>query len=336
MKLKGYYNMLDGYFPLYLTIFSISMIITVILEKRLIPMLSARARQPIYEVGPKWHMSKSGTPTMGGIAFLIAVSASIGLAVAFMLSRGLRDEAVSLAVCGAFSLLNSAIGIIDDMTKLTRRQNAGLRPYQKLLFQLATAIGFLVARHSLLGDDTAVSFAFGEVELGFLYYPMAIIILLGIVNCANLTDGIDGLASGVAFAVGISLFYISAALVYDVAVIAAAIIGAAVGFLFFNIHPARIFMGDTGSLFFGALAVSAVFSLDNPLLVILIGGVYVLEGVSVILQVVAFKITGKRIFKMAPVHHHLERCGMGENKICMIAIIATLVFSVPAFILYLP
>ena len=328
--------MLDGYFPLYVAIFSLSLIVTVIIEKRIIPQLSKRAKQPIYEGGPKWHISKSGTPTMGGIAFLAAVSLALLLGSLFMLSRDMRDEAISLIICGVFSVLNSAIGIIDDMTKLSHRENAGLKPYQKLLFQLVTVVGFLLARRFFLGDGTTLDFAFGKIDVGIIYYPMAIILLLGIINCANLTDGIDGLASGVAFAVGISLFYISAALVYDVAIIAAAIIGAAVGFLFFNIHPAKIFMGDTGSLFFGALTVSATFSLRNPLLIILIGGVYVLEGVSVILQVISFKLFRKRIFKMAPVHHHLERCGMGENKICMIAIIMTLVFSVPAFILYLP
>ncbi len=328
--------MLDAYFPLYTAVFFLALTVTVIIEKRLIPILSRRARQPIYEGGPKWHISKSGTPTMGGIAFLFAVSLALFVGVIFMLLHGMRDEALSLIISGVFSLFNSAIGIIDDMTKLLRRENAGLRPYQKLIFQLVTAIGFLLARRHLLGDATTLTFAFGKIDVGFIYYPMAIILLLGIINCANLTDGIDGLASGVAFAIGISLFYVSASLVYDVAIIAAAIIGAAVGFLFFNIHPAKIFMGDTGSLFFGAPAVSAVFSLGNPLLVIFIGGVYVIEGVSVILQVISFKLFGKRVFKMAPVHHHLERCGMGENKICMIAIIMTLVFSVPAFILYLP
>lgn len=328
--------MLDAYFPLYAAIFSLSLIVTVITERKLIPVLSKRARQPIYEGGPKWHISKSGTPTMGGIAFLFAVSLALLVGISFMMAHGMRESAISLAIAGIFSLLNSLIGIIDDMTKLSHSENAGLKPYQKLVLQFIAAVGFLIARHILLGDGTTLEFAFGRVDIGFIYYPLSLILLLGIINCANLTDGIDGLASGVAFGVGISLFYISAALVYDVAVIASAIIGAAVGFLFFNIHPAKIFMGDTGSLFFGALAVSAVFSLGNPLLVILIGGVYVLEGVSVILQVFSFKLFRRRIFKMAPVHHHLERCGMGENKICMIAIIITLVFSIPAFILYLP
>lgn len=328
--------MLDGYFPIYITVFSLSLIVTVITEKRLIPILSRRAKQPIYEDGPRWHKSKTGTPTMGGIAFLLAALLALLAGAVFMLAKGMENEAISITVAGIFSLLNAAIGIIDDLTKLSRRQNAGLRPYQKLILQLITAIAFLLARRILLGDETTLDFAFGQIDLGFVYYPVAIILLLGIINCANLTDGIDGLASGVAFAIGISLFYVSAALVYDVAIIAATIIGVAVGFLFFNIHPAKIFMGDTGSLFFGALAVSTVFSLGNPLLIVFIGGVYVLEGVSVILQVISFKLFRKRIFKMAPVHHHLEKNGMGENKICIIAIIMTLIFSIPAFILYLP
>ena len=158
---------------------------------------------------------------------------------------------------------------------------------------------------------------------------------MGITNCANLTDGIDGLASGVAFAIGVSLFYISYNLCYEVCFIAGAIMGGASAFLIFNLHPAKIFMGDTGSLFFGALIASAAIAMGNPLIIIFIGGIYVIEGLSVIIQVIVFKLTGKRVFKMSPVHHHFERCGWSENKICIAAIILTFIFSVPAFIVYL-
>ena len=194
----------------------------------------------------------------------------------------------------------------------------------------------IFSRAFLLGDNTKISFTFGDVELGLWYYPLTVILLLGIVNCANLTDGIDGLASSVAFSIGVSLFYVSFALNEETAIISSALIGAAIGFLIFNLHPAKIFMGDTGSLFFGALIASCALTLNNPILITFICGVYVLEGISDVLQVSYFKLTHKRIFKMAPLHHHLEKCGWSENKICIAAILATFVFSIPAYALYLP
>ncbi len=328
--------MLDKYFPLYAIVFLLSFVITAFAEKRLIPFLSGKAKQPIYKDGPEWHLSKSGTPTMGGLAFLCAVGISVLFAALFMTARGETKTAISLIIALVFAALNSLVGIFDDLTKLKKKENKGLTPLQKLLLQIFLAGLFLYARAKFLGDGTTVSFSFGEIDLGLFYYPISLVMLVGIVNCANLTDGIDGLASGVAFSVGVVLFYISAALLFDSAVIASAVIGSAVGFLIFNIHPAKIFMGDTGSLFFGALLISAFFSLENPLIAIAVCGVYVIEGVSVILQVIFFKATKKRLFKMAPIHHHLEKCGMSENKICMIAMILTFIASIPAFIIYMP
>ena len=328
--------MLDKYFPLYALVFFLTLCITALTEKKIIPLLSRGARQPIYREGPAWHVSKSGTPTMGGLAFLLSILISLSLSCVFLIYSGNYEVGISLAIATVYSIFNSAVGVIDDITKLRRKENAGLSPIQKLALQFLFAIIFLFARAALLGDDTVISFSFGTVNLGIFYYPICVILLLGIVNSANLTDGIDGLATSVAFSIGVVLFYVSASLFYDVAFIASALIGASVGFLLFNIHPAKVFMGDTGSLFFGALTVSAVFSLKNPLLVILIGGVYVIEGASVVLQVLCYKATKKRIFKMAPLHHHLEKCGMSENKICIIAILTTFVTSIPAFIFYLP
>ena len=272
---------------------------------------------------------------MGGLAFLFAASISLLFASLFLFTAREKSEAISLLISLIFAIFNSAVGIIDDLTKLRKKENAGLTPTQKLFLQLLFSVAFIYIRARLLGDSTEIYFSFGKIDIGIFYYPIAIVMLLGIINCANLTDGIDGLATSVAFSIGITLFYFSASHIHDVAIISSATVGAAVGFLFFNIHPAKIFMGDTGSLFFGALTVSAVFSMKNPLLIILIGCVYVIEGVSVILQVLCYKTTGKRIFKMAPLHHHLERCGMSENKICVIAMIITFLLSVPAFFLYL-
>ena len=291
----------------------------------LLPRLKRCARQPIYEEGPAWHLSKSGTPTMGGISFL--VSAITSLVLIFIFADGNHTSiTASLIISLIYAILNSAVGIFDDVKKLLKKQNAGLSPLEKLTLQLLLAVLFIMARKHFLGDGTAIYTPFGSLELGILYYPLAIIILLGIINCANLTDGVDGLASCVSFAIGISLIFISPAFSAS-GIIGAMLCGISLGFLIFNINPAKIFMGDTGSLFLGALAVSSAFALKSPASAITLGGVYVIEGVSVILQVIYYKLTKKRLFKMAPLHHHLEKCGFEENKICLIAIIATLILS---------
>ena len=235
-----------------------------------------------------------------------------------------------------YAFSNALVGVFDDLAKLHKHKNQGLTPLQKLILQFVLAVLFLYFRNLLIGDSTTLSFSFGEVDLGLWYYVISIIILLGITNCANLTDGIDGLATSVAFSIAICMLYISSSLFEDVAITSASMIGITLGFLIFNLHPAKIFMGDTGSLFFGAFAGSCAIALGNPLIAILVGGVYVIEGISVILQVVFYKLTKKRIFKMAPLHHHLEQCGWSENKICIVAILLTFVFSIPAYIFYLP
>lgn len=329
--------MLDIFFPYYVLTFILSVVLTALLEKRLIPTLRRFAKQPIYSDGPSWHNIKSGTPTMGGLGFLISVVLSLSTICVFLFICGKSNYAVSLIITIIFCALNAFVGIIDDYKKLKGHKNeAGLTPTQKLLLQFAIASLFLLARRFILGDQSEISFSFGTFNIGFVYYPLSLILIVGIINCANLTDGIDGLASGVAFSIGVSLFYISCAISEEVSFIAASIIGATLGFLIFNLHPAKVFMGDTGSLFLGALAIGSVYSLGNPLIILAVGGVYVLEGLSVILQVIYFKSTGKRLFKMAPLHHHFEKIGWSENTICIVAIILTFILSIPAYIFYLP
>ena len=317
---------MDGYILLIL-VFLINLIITVLIEKALIPYLKERAKQPIYEGGPAWHLSKSGTPTMGGLAFMISVSLSL-LAVSLLLMTGRsRIGGISLLISVLFSVGNSLIGIFDDMMKLRRRQNAGLSPMQKILLQTVMAVIFLMARAHFLGEESSVELWFGRINLGLLYYPLCMIIILGVVNCANLTDGIDGLASSVAVTIGIVFLMLGYGVSHEAPFISSALVGAGCGFLFFNTAPAKIFMGDTGSLFLGALAVSLSFSMKNPIMIIFIGVVYVIEGASVILQVLVYKLTKRRLFKMAPLHHHLEKCGISENRICIIGVTVTLIFS---------
>ncbi len=328
--------MLDSLFPLYATVAIFSFLITVAVEKLLIPALRKRARQPIYAEGPKWHEKKSGTPTLGGLGFLSAILIMTLLSLPLLGKNHGFKAVISLVVTLLYAFLNALVGVIDDLKKLKRKENQGLTPIEKLILQFLLASLFLYARHTLIGDSTTLAFSFGETDIGFLYYPLSLLILVGIINCANLTDGIDGLATSVAFSISVSLLYISAALFEEVAIISSAMIGATVGFLVFNLHPAKIFMGDTGSLFFGAVVASCAVALGNPFLALIVGAIYLIEGASVILQVFFFKLTGKRVFKMAPIHHHLEKCGWSENRICIVSILMTFIFSIPAYIFYLP
>ncbi len=327
--------MKDANFLYYLIAFAVTFLITVIAERRLIPILKANAAQPIYSEGPDWHMKKSGTPTMGGLGFLIACSVSLLLAASYLVFIGETYFAISLTISLCYAVINSFIGIIDDRAKIRKKENAGLSPLEKIMLQAIAATLFLLARKILLSDGTSVYFSIGTLNLGIFYYPIALAMLLGTVNCANLTDGVDGIASGVAFAIGLSLAYLSLNSNSEVEFISFAVMGAAIAFLIFNIHPAKIFMGDTGSLLFGSLIAAACFSLGNMLIILVVGAIYVIEGLSVILQVAVFKMTGKRIFKMAPFHHHLEKCGWSENKIVIWAIIVTVLLSAFADFLFL-
>ena len=314
--------------------FLFCLITTILIERRLIPALSVRARQPIYEDGPKWHLSKTGTPTMGGIAFLISMSVAMLVCSLILIVSDINKKAgISLLLTTLFAIFNSLIGIFDDLMKLHRNKNAGLTPTQKLVLQFFISVIFLMARKHFLDDGSTVHILTKEIDLGVFYYPLAIILLLGVVNCANLTDGIDGLATSVAIAIGVTFLLIGYSVSYSTPIIASAMVGGGCGFLFFNVNPAKIFMGDTGSLFLGAVAVGLAFSLERALLIIPIGIVYVIEGLSVILQVLVYKATKKRLFKMAPLHHHMEKCGLTENQICIIAVITTLVFSAVTILL---
>ena len=323
--------MKNNYYYLFLTF--LAFVATVFLTKGLIPKLRSIAKQPIYNEGPNWHLKKSGTPTMGGIGFIIPFCIITMLVSMLNLINESSKNGVSLLITLIFCLLNALVGIADDITKLKRSKNGGLTPKQKLIFQGLIATGFLYARFAFLGDGTELHFGNYSIDFQWIYYPLAMIFLLGIINCANLTDGIDGLASSTMFAISVVIFFLSLARSDDALTISSITIGIVLGFLIFNINPAKIFMGDTGSLFLGAVAASYAFSLRSLPAFILICGVYVVEGISVILQVLVYKITKKRIFKMAPLHHHLERCGFDECKICLWAMLVTFSLSTIASLL---
>ena len=235
-----------------------------------------------------------------------------------------------------FALLNGAVGILDDRTKFRKGQNEGLLPWQKYLLQLLLCLLYLFAMRQIGAVDTVLYIPFVKktFDLGFLFWPLSILLITGTVNSVNLTDGIDGLAASETAVV--SAFFAACAFTVGslpLAAFSASVIGCCLGFLLYNFHPAKVFMGDTGSLFLGAAVSGMAFLLGNPLILLVAGLMYIVESVSVILQVGYFKLThGKRLFKMAPIHHHFEKCGWSENTIVAVFTGLTLLFCVLAYV----
>ncbi len=318
----------------YLTMFAMSVLITVVTGPVLIPWLHRlKFGQQILEDGPKWHMKKSGTPTMGGIMFIIAVTVSTLIAI-------LIKKDVKLAVMLIITLGYGIIGFIDDYVKVVKKRNMGLTASQKFLLQAVLSfIYILVLRFTgELTSEIIIPFINHTVTMPWwLYFVFVMFVVCGTVNAVNLTDGLDGLAAGIT--VIVSLFFALAAMAFgdsSAGYMSSAVMGGCVGFLFFNKYPAKVFMGDTGSLFLGgAISVIAV-GLEMPLILVIAGFVYLFETLSVILQVASFKLTGKRIFKMAPIHHHFEMCGWKENKIVLVFSAVTVILCVLAFASLMP
>ena len=316
----------------------VSFVLTVAAARYVIPKLkSKKMGQPILEIGPRWHKSKEGTPTMGGITFIFAMLVTTALVLlAAVVIDGNIDALMPFLPTLGLGLANGLIGMIDDHAKLLKKQNQGLKAYQKFLLQVIVAAIYLIAMHVITGPETALVIPYFDVELelGAFYYIIALLLITGMVNGVNITDGIDGLAASVTMVIGVFLGVV-ACIWHDGALglSGALIIGGTLGFLVYNFYPARVFMGDTGSLFLGGLLVGSAFMLGSPLLVVVMGIVYIIETASVMLQVGYFKLThGKRIFKMAPIHHHFEMCGWSEIKIVAVASIVTAAACVLAYL----
>lgn len=301
--------------------------LTVIAERILIPILhSHRIGQVIYDLGPRWHKNKEGVPTMGGIGFILPILLVTAAWFVVMGVRGNASDYVPLASVLIFGVCNGAIGFVDDYCKLVKKQNEGLTAKQKLFLQFVIAAAYVCVMSYMGYTDTAIALPFtdAEWELGWLWYPLAVLLLAGVVNGCNLTDGLDGLASSVTFVIG-GFFAVWAFALRDtsLSLVSAILLGATLGFLVYNFHPAKVFMGDTGSLFLGAIVISASFMMNEEFVGLIIAGVYVVEMLSSFLQTTVFKITkricrdrrGRRIFKMAPLHHHFEKCGWGEYAV---------------------
>lgn len=316
---------------LFLLTFALTLVLTVTLIRILLPVLKRRhIGQKILEIGPAWHRPKEGTPTMGGVSFVIASFLALMIAGALLANALPPLFWRPLLFTFLYALCNAAIGLIDDMTKFQRAQNEGLTPTQKLVLQISLSALYLTLLRVYGYIDTSIYIPYLDTvwDLGYLFYPMAIILSVGMVNCVNLSDGIDGLAASTAL-IYAAFFAIAATLLSEptAMLLATAMMGASLGFLFFNRHPAYLFMGDTGSLFLGGMAVGCGFLIGNPLLIIVAGAIYVFEGISVLLQVFYYKLTKKRLFLMAPFHHHLEKCGFSENKIVLLFTIAASLFA---------
>lgn len=308
--------------------------VAAILGQVLIPLLRRlKAGQAIKEDGPTWHMAKQGTPTMGGVMFILATGVAILAAGWEEIQRGNWNHVYVFL----FALVFGIIGMVDDLQKLRHHANEGLTASQKFLLQLAAAIAFtvLMRGQGYLTANLFIPFFNVIIPLPWVVYMVfAAFVMVGTVNAVNLTDGVDGLATGVT--IPVALFYMAVSAWFgrnDLAILAAALVGGLAAFLIYNFHPAKVFMGDTGSLFLGGMVCGMAFALDIPLVIPIIGLVYVAEVLSDIIQVAYFKKThGKRFFRMAPLHHHLELGGWSETKLFCVFSGLTLVLCCLAFL----
>lgn len=309
----------------------ISLALALIITPILIPMLRRlKFGQSIREEGPSWHQKKSGTPTMGGIAIILACM--IGALTAFVFAGSMGALEAGLLIG---SVLFGLIGFWDDYIKVVQKRNLGLTSGQKFSLQMLVSVLVTVFlyRTGVIDGSIYIPFFKQTVGIGLFVIPLAIFVQLAVVNSVNLTDGLDGLATTVTLIV--SLFFMVCAIKLDnmaVAAFMAATAAACLGFLFFNANPAKVFMGDTGSLFLGGTIAVGAIALKMPLILIIAGGIYLIETLSVILQVASFKLTGKRIFKMSPIHHHFEMCGLNEKKIVLLFSAITLVLCIISYI----
>ena len=297
----------------------------------LLPVLRAlKAGQSIRQEGPTWHNSKAGTPMMGGLMFIIGLVLCLVVSIPTM-----TDYSVFFVL--ALSLCFGLVGFLDDFFKVKYKRNLGLTSIQKALLQMAVSALYLylLYRQRILISSVYIPF----VDVSFEIHPMlyiffAMFVMVGCVNAVNLTDGVDGLCGSVT--VPVMVFFTAAAVLkgkLDLALMPACLVGGIIAYLFYNWHPAKVFMGDTGSLFLGGAICGLAFALNMPLILLLIGIVYIVETLSVILQVGYFKLThGKRLFKMSPIHHHFEMCGWKEVKICLVFSAVSVVMCVVAWL----
>ena len=326
--------LLENFSFTYLTPLIVSLLIAVVIGPVLIPWLHRlKFGQQILEDGPTWHQKKSGTPTMGGLMFIAAVLISV--LIALLVNFDIKLFTMLLVTLG-FGL----IGFIDDYVKVVKKRNLGLTASQKFLLQAFLAVIYILILNFTGNLNTEIVIPFSAKTFlmpWWLYIVFILFVVTGTVNAVNITDGLDGLATSITIIV--SIFFATVGIIFSdtaVSYFAISLIGGLIGFLFFNKYPAKVFMGDTGSLFLGgAISVIAV-GMKMPLILVIAGFVYLFETLSVIIQVASYKLTQKRVFKMAPIHHHFEMCGWKERKIVAVFTTVTLILCLIAFFSLIP
>ena len=305
--------------------FVLALVISLILGPIAIPMLRRlKFGQNIREEGPQSHLKKAGTPTMGGVIFLLST-----LIVMLLMGFKWNDKGmIALYALLAFGF----IGFLDDILKIIKKQSEGLTAPQKMILLLIFSGGLAYYGYKYLGTGVIIPFTEIKIPLGILYIPFVILVYAATTNAVNLTDGLDGLASSVSVLV-LTFFAVVCFIMKEtsLAVFCVTMIGGLLGFLKYNAYPAKIFMGDTGSLAIGGAVAAIAIILEQPLLIVIAGGIYVFEALSVIIQVTSFKLRGKRVFKMAPVHHHFEQCGWSEVKIVTVFSVITALLCIVGF-----
>lgn len=312
-----------------------------LLGKWMIPFLHRlNFGQTIRESGPTWHKKKNGTPTMGGFLFIAGIILAMAVCIplyyrqsgedSLILSMGTKVLGGLMMACG-FGL----IGFFDDYIKVVKKRNLGLNVRQKLVLQFLVAGAYLYSLYRAGSGSRMLIPFFGSVDWGIWYWAVSLFGIVGMVNAVNFTDGIDGLNASVTFFAAVSFLVIAGILRLEpVGIFSSAVAGGCLGFLVWNFHPAKVFMGDTGSLFLGGAVCALGFALNLPVLILLIGVIYLCEICSVVLQVLYFKAThGKRLFKMSPIHHHFELCGWSEVKICAVFSLVTILCGGAAVLL---
>ncbi len=316
----------------------IGWILGAVFTKLLLPYLEKKQfKQFVREVGPQSHLSKTGTPSMGGLAIIGAsVLASAGVGLAAGVADGWHLVVILLVL-----VLFGCIGFIDDYEKAIKKNNAGISPKQKIILQFVFSGAFAIYAYLYSGFGTVpgsavwIPFVDRYIDFGLLYIPFIIFVMIAFSNAVNLTDGLDGLASGVTALVAFCMVILGVGaypMITAAPIVYGAVAGACLGFLMYNKNPARIFMGDTGSMALGGVLAAAAVMLKMEFLVAIAGLLYVLEALSVIIQVAYFKKTRKRFFKMAPIHHHFELCGMKEKNVVYLFWGMTLVFCMLAIL----
>ena len=304
-----------------------SFAVTAILCHYIIPLLASKhIGQSIREEGPKSHFSKAGTPTMGGICFIMGMLVVLSAVAVIYATRGTQSKLMPMALTMCLALSNGFVGFFDDYRKLMKKQNEGLTAGQKFLLQCVCAAVYLWIMTLTGHIDTALHIPFTDIviDLGFGYYVGAMFFIVGLVNSVNLTDGIDGLATSVTLAVTAFVAFVALNMLHaSMTLVAGALIGSLIAFLRKNRHVAKVFMGDTGSLFLGGAMAGAAFMINDLLVMVIACGVFIFEMLSVVIQVSVYKMTHKRVFRMAPVHHHFEALKWSENKIVIVFSLAT-------------